>query len=50
MFLKKFKGLIKTRAVKWASPSDFGLALAGFGLNGSGQKSPGLNGPRKLRT
>ena len=39
-----------TRAVKWASPSDFGLALTGFELNGPGQKSSGLNGSRKLRT
>ena len=39
-----------TRAVKRASPSGFGLALAGFGLNGSGQKSPDLNGSKKLRT
>ena len=38
------------RAVKRASPSGFGLALMGFELNGPGQKSPGLNGPRKLRT
>ena len=27
------------RAVKWASPNGFGLALAGFGLNGPGQKT-----------
>ena len=39
-----------TRAVKWTSPSDFGLTLTGFGLNGPGQKSPGLNEPGKLRT
>ena len=36
------------RAVKRASPSGFGLVLTGFGLNGPGQKSPGLNGPKKL--
>ena len=33
-----------SRAVKRASPNGFGLALAGFGLNGPGQKNPGLNG------
>ena len=41
---------IMIRVVKRASPSGFGLALAGFGLNGPGQKSPGLNGPGKSRT
>ena len=39
-----------TRAVKRASPNGFGLTLTGFGLNGPGQKSSGLNGPGKLRT
>ena len=39
-----------TRAVKLANPRGFELALTGFGLNGPGQKSPGLNGPGKLRT
>ena len=42
--------LCGARAVKRAGPSGFGLALAGFGLNGPSQKSPGLNGLGKLRT
>ena len=41
---------LMARAVKWVSPNDFGLALTGFGLNGPGQKSFGLNRSRKLRT
>ena len=38
------------RAVKRVSPNNFWLVLADFGLNGSGQKSPDLNGSKKLRT
>ena len=34
----------KGKAVKRANPSGFKLTLAGFGLNGPSQKSPGLNG------
>ena len=41
---------LETRAVKRASPNDFKLVLTGFRLNGSGQKSLDLNGPKKLRT
>ena len=41
--------LCLSRVVKQASPSGFGLALTGFGLNGPGQKNPDLNGPRILQ-
>ena len=39
-----------SRDIKRDSFSGFRLILTDFGLNGPDQKSPGLNGLRKLRT
>ena len=38
------------RAVKRVNLSNFGIVLAGFGLNGLGQKNFDINGSKKLRT